>query len=197
MSWNCICCQSTLNLAQYEPFPHCMLLEFLRDIKDKNPLLAINYGEVSIWGNPKIRHLCHFSIVDSAFLASLLIETSNKLNSFLRCNACIFNCFHSKKCSDNRSFIVCCSSSIHKTIFNHWIKRTMLPIVGHRNYIEVSNYTEGFFAWLSRKNDFSNVIIIVVDLESHALTKFKQLRKRLLNALSKRVKLPFRCSYWF
>ena len=142
MRWNCICCQSTLNLAQHNPFLHCMLLELLRDIKDKNPLLPINHRKVSIWSNPKIRHLCHFSIMNRTFLASLLIETSDQFNCLLRCNACIFNCFHSKKCSDNRSFIVSCSSSIHKTIFNHRIKWSILPIISHRNYIEVSNYTE-------------------------------------------------------
>ncbi len=37
-----------------------------------------------------------------------------------------------------------------------------------------------------QENDFSNVIIIVVDLESHALTKFSSSAKELhRNALSK------------
>ena len=150
-------------------------------------LLTVDAREVCVWCESAGYFFCNFIVMLHAFGTCLLIAAHDQTNSLVEFHSGITEKLHCVKSFQNRSLVICGSTSVNMVTFSGKFERIISPVTADRNDIKMSCNTDDFFAFAHLS--IAAVIVQVYGLESEFIGNLECFLKYLCRAFAKRHSL--------
>ena len=150
-------------------------------------LLAMNTRKTCIRSKSTGYFFRNFIVMFHTFGTSFLIAAHDEANSFIQFHSRITEKFHCIKCLQDRSLIICRTTSINMVSITGKSKRIICPVTAYRHNIKMSGNSNDFLSFSHLC--ISTVIVQIYGLKTKFISNLKAFLQSLCRSFTKRHSL--------